>query len=162
EPVQGILPMGGTNMKKGLLAIFVVAALGIAAPQAQAWNWGHTEILILDWHGYYTWPAGTTFQQQIVDTHHTHWYQQQVPTIVPRVTYKLETTPVRSYVYVAREVEEVQKHIVHVPVARIVEEQVETTLLVPFIIGGPSGTPIVSCRPEIKTHTIARTVHDMK
>ena len=149
-------------MKKGLLAIFVLAALGLAAPRAQAWGWGQTEILILNWPGYQVWPSGTTFQQQIVNTSHAHWYQQQVPTVVPRVTYKLENTPVRTYVYVAKEVEEVQKQVIYVPVARIVEQQIQTTTLVPFILSGPTAIPIISCRPEIKTHTIARTVHDMR
>jgi hypothetical protein len=157
-----MLPMGGMNMKRGLLALVALAGLGLFAPPAQAWGWGHNYIVILDWHGYYTWPAGTTWEQRIVDTTHPHWYQQQVPTIVPRTTYRLESTPVKTYVYVAKEVDEVQRQVTYVPVARVVDEQVSTTLLIPFILTGPSGTPIVSCRPEIKTHNIKRTVHDMK
>ncbi len=149
-------------MKKGLLAIVAIAALGGSASPAQAWGWGLTQILILDWPGYYVWPAGTTFQQQIVNTSHTHWYQQQVPTMVPRVTYRLETIPVKTYVYVAKEVEEVQRQVVYVPVARLVQQQETTTILVPLILTGPSGTPIITCRPEIRAHTVARTVHDMQ
>lgn len=149
-------------MKKVLLTIVAVTALGVTASPVHAWGWGLTEIHILDWPGYYVWPAGTTFEQEIVNTTHPHWYQQQVPTVVPRVTYKLETTPVKTYVYVAREVEEVQRQVTYVPVARIVHQELKTTIMVPFILTGPSGTPIVSCRPEIKTHTVARTVHDMQ
>lgn len=160
--LQGIFPMGGTNVKKALLAIVAVAVLGVVAPAAQAWGWGHASYWIGPWPGYTIWPAGTTFQQQIVDTTHTHWYQQQVPTVVPRVTYRLETTPVKTYVYVAKEVEEVQRKVIYVPVARVVQEQVNTTIIVPLILSGPAGTPILSCRPELRTHTVARTVHDMQ
>lgn len=149
-------------MKKGLLAIVAIAALGVSASPAQAWGWGHSAWWVGPWPGYTPWPVGTTFEQQIVNTSHAHWYQQQVPTVVPRTTYRLENTPVKTYVYVAKEVEEVQRHVVHVPVARIVEEQKTTTTLVPLILTGPSGTPILTCRPEIRTHTIARTVHDMQ
>lgn len=155
--------MGGTNVRKGLLTIVAVAAIGLVATPAPAWGWTVTDILIMQsWPGYYIWPPGTVFQQQIVNTSHAHWYQQQVPTVVPRVTYKLETTPVKTYVYVAKEVEEVQRQVTYVPVARIVQEQKTTTIVVPFLLAGPSGTPILSCRPEIKVHTIDRTVHDMQ
>jgi hypothetical protein len=149
------------NMKSGLLAVVAVVVLGMSAPPAHAWG-ELTEILILNWPGYHVYPPGTTFEQQIVNDHHAHWYQQQVPTVVPRVTYKLETTKVKTYVYVPTEVEDVQSQVTYVPEARIVDEAVTTTILVPFIVVGPSGTPIVSCRPEIKTHLVARTIHAMK
>ncbi len=149
-------------MKKGLLAIVAVAALGVSASPVQAWGWGHTLLWVGPWPGYSVWPAGTTFQQQIVNTSHAHWYQQQVPTIVPRTTYRLETTPVKTYVYVAKEVDEVQRQVTYAPVARTVKQQETTTILVPFILTGPSGTPILTCRPEIRTHTVDRIVHDMQ
>jgi hypothetical protein len=116
----------------------------------------------LHWPGYSIWPPGTTFERQIVGGYHAHWYQQQVPTVVPRITYKIENTPVRSYVYVEKEVDEVQRQTAYVPVARIVEEDVTTTVILPFVVAGPDGKPIITCRPEIKTHKISRTVHDMK
>jgi hypothetical protein len=155
------------NVKKGLLAIITVAVFALSATAANAQWDGHghphaTQIVILDWPGYYTWPAGTAFQQQIVNTTQTHWYQQQAPTIVPRTTYRLETTPAKSYVYVEQQVEEVQRQVTYVPVARTVEQELTTTVLIPFIVTGPLGQPIVACKPESKTHKVSRIVHDMQ
>jgi hypothetical protein len=156
----GFVPKGGMSMKRWHLAALAIVALGTTATPVHA---GPDALAaLLTWPGYTVWPPGTMFQQQIFSGYKAHWYQQQVPTVVPRVTYKLETTPVRSYVYKPKEVEEVQRQVTYVPVARIVKQEVTTLMMVPFIISGPSNLPIVLCRPDIRTHTLERTVHDMQ
>ncbi len=151
-------------MKKWLVAAVAIVALGLAATPARAFGIFNPDTLavVLNWPGFDVWPPGTVFQQQIVTGYQPHVYQQQVPTVVPRMTYKLKVTKVKTYVYVSKEVDEVQRQVIYAPVARLVEQEVTTNILVPFILTGPSHLPIIACRPEARTHKIIRVVHEMQ
>jgi hypothetical protein len=151
------------SMKKWLFGIAAATALMSSATPAQAFFWGGPNcVVILNWSGYDVYPPGTTFQKQIVTCYYPHWYQQQVPTVVPRTTYKIENTPVRTYVHVPKVVEERQTYLTYVPIARLVEKEVTTCVMLPMIVNDPTGSPFLTIRPEIRTHTVRHAVHDLQ
>ncbi len=150
-------------MKKAVLAVISVTALVLSATPAPAFWWGGPpEAVVLNWPGYNVYPPGTTFQKQIVTCYYAHWYQAQVPTVVPRVTYKLETTAVKTYVNVPRVVEEPQTYTTYVPVQRLAQKQVTTCVMLPLFLPDAMGGMVVSCRPEIRTHTVYFPVQDLQ
>ena len=117
---------------------------------------------MLDWAGYSAYPPGTTFKKEIVNGEYAHWYQKQVPTVVPRVTYKEEVTKIKTWVNVPRVVEEQQSVLIYVPVPRLIEKEVSTCVMLPIFLTDPAGKPVISCRPEIKTHKVRYAVQEYK
>jgi hypothetical protein len=157
------------NMKHVLLAVVAVALVGLSAPPAPAFFFWYLDthhhgqnIVILEWPGYTVYPPGTVFQQQLVQGAHAHWYQQQVPTVVPRLTYKVETKKVTNYDYVAKEVDEKQTAVSYLPTARLVEREIVTTVKVPVHLNDPNGHPIVTHRIETRTHRVKYPVYEYR
>jgi hypothetical protein len=160
-----IVPRGAWEMKAGLLAIVPIAALLLTATPAPAnfWWWHdphRATALVWDWNGYNVLPPGTTFEKQVVTGSCTHWYHQQVPTVVPNVEYKLETVPIKAYVYVPKVFEEVQTYYVYVPTPRLVEKEITTKVVVPQSLSDPTGHARHTSRVEIKTHKVSYPVYD--
>ena len=149
-------------MKKGFLPVAALAALALSATPAPAFFSHSTIVDILYWPGYDVYPPGTTFQKQVVSGYQPHWYPQQVPTKVPRVTYRLQTTAVKTYVYEPKEVEEKHGYVTYVPVARLVDKEETTCVWAPTILSDPAHMPILTWLPQIRTHTLKVTVHDMQ
>jgi hypothetical protein len=148
------------TMNKWLLAVVTVAVL--TPSPAFAWHEFPPLAVVLDWPGYNAYPAGTTFKKVVVSGEHAHWYQQQVPTVVPRITYREDVTKVKTWVNVPTVVDEKQSALAYVPVPRLVEKEVTTCVMLPIFLTDPSGKPVFSCRPEIKAHKISYTVWDYK
>jgi hypothetical protein len=159
---RDILPTGGMGMKLGLLAFVPIAALVLSATPAPAFFWWDhaTLAVILDWPGYSVLPPGTTFENRVVTGYYTHWYQQEVPTVVPRVTYKLETVPVRTYVHVPKVYDEVETYYIYVPVPRLAAKEITTQVVVPQTLSDPTGHAMHTSRVEIKTHRVSYPVFD--
>jgi hypothetical protein len=145
-------------MNKWLLTVVAIAACPPA--QAFAWHDGPPTAFVLDWPGYSAYPPGTTFKKEVVNGTYPHWYLKQVPTVVPRLTYREDVTKVRTWVNVATLVDEMQSVLTYVPVQRLVEKNVTTCVIVPMFLVDPAGNPLLSCRAEVKTHKVAYAVQD--
>src|SRR5262249_49845031 len=102
------------------------------------------------------------FQPQLVNGYHTHWVKAPVPTVVPRITYKEETSRVTTYVHVPRTVEQRQTTVAYVPAARLVEKDVVTTVKGPIYLTDPAGKVVVSHRIETKTHRVSYPVYEFR
>ena len=148
-------------MKNSLLTVFAVVSLGVGLPSANAdWHDWPPSAVIRNWPGYSVYPAGTVFRKEIVNGSYPHWYPQQVPSVVPRVTYKDEVIKVRTWVNVPKVFVEKQSALTYVPVQRLVEKDVTTYVTVPMFLTDPNGTPVLACRAEIKTHKVSYAVQD--
>jgi hypothetical protein len=148
-------------MKRWLVAAIVGATFALSAAPAPAFFWGSGPCaVVLDWAGYNVYPPGTVFQKQIVTRYYPHWYQQQVPTVVPRTVYKEEVSEVKTIIHVQRVVEEKQTYLAHGLVTRLAEREETTYMMVPIMLVDPAGCPLVTCRPEIRTHKITFPVQE--
>ena len=152
-------------MKNWLLSVILLSALSTPAfahePPSHLYPWA-PNVVVTDWYGYSVWPAGTTFQKQVVSGYHPHWYQQQVPAVVPKITYKVETQKVVTIVDEPRVFEEKQSYLTYTPVPRIVDRDITTHVLLPLVLTDPSGCPMVTCRVEVRTHKVQYPVIDYK
>jgi hypothetical protein len=149
------------SMKNWLLAVFAVVALGVATLPVRAdWHDWPPAAIVLNWPGYNVYPPGTVFRKEIVNGSYPHWYPQQVPTVVPRLTYKDEVIKVKTWVNVPKVFVEKQSALTYVPVPRLVEKEVTTCVTVPLFLTDPNGKPVFACRAEIKTHKVSYAVQD--
>ena len=156
-------------MRNWLITLIVLPALTAPAlandphdpPPHQPYPWA-PDYVITDWHGYSVWPPGTHFQKQVVSGYHPHWYPAQVPTVVPKITYKVETQKVTTFVHEAKEVNEKQKYLTYTPVPRLVERPITTFVLLPLLLADPAGLPMITCRVEVKEHKVKYTVYDYR
>jgi hypothetical protein len=149
------------NMKNWLLTVFAFVSLGVTTPSARAdWHDWPPSAIILNWPGYSVYPPGTVFRKEIVNGTYPHWYPQQVPTVVPRVTYKDEVIKVKTWVNLPKVFVEKQSALTYVPVQRLVEQEVTTYVTLPMFLTDPNGKPVLACRAEIKTHKVSYPVQD--
>jgi hypothetical protein len=166
--IRGILPNGGTKMRRWLYAVATLLTVAPAVTRADP-EWflvgpihHPTSVVILYWPGYYIWPAGTVFQPEVVSADYTHWYKQQLPIVTPKLEYRVEKKKVKTYALVPKEVDEPTPTLTYEPVQRLVEKEVVTTVILPLLIMDPAGHPLVVCRVENKAHKLRYPVTDYR
>ena len=151
-------------MKNWLLSLIFLPALAGTAfahdpPPEYPWA---PDVVIMDWYGYSVWPMGTTFEKRVVSGYHAHWFQNQVPTIVPKIDYRIDTQQIKTFVNEPKVVEEKQKYLTYQPVPRLVEREITTYVLLPLVLANLSGHPMVTCTVEVRTHKVQYTVFDYR
>ena len=78
-----------------------------------------------------------TYEWRPVMAYRAEWREEKVPTVVQRVSYRKEVTPVKTQVYVARAFDEVVRTSYYVPVPREVEREMPRCVMVPVTMFDP-------------------------